>query len=88
MGGEGGKNKNRWTQSALGRQAWGQVQKEGPCCIAEYLLQVDMGQVYASEWLGGLWRTKGSGFESLVYMSQLVFLVPHLNHTSDYHLEV
>src|SRR5882724_3278139 len=89
MGGEGGKNKNKWTQSALGRQAWGlQVQKEGPCCIAEYLLQVDTGQVHASEWLGGLWRTQGSDFESLVHMSGLVFLVPHLNLTSEYHLEV
>jgi len=45
-------------------------------------------KVYASEWLGGLWRTKGSDFESLVYMSRLVFRVPHLNITSDYHLEI
>ena len=57
-------------------------------CIEEYLLQVDMGQVYASEWLRRLWRTKGSDFESVVYMSGLVFQVPHLNLTSDYHLEV
>jgi len=35
------------------------------------------GPSNASEWFRGLWRTKGSDFESLVYMSGLVFQVPH-----------
>src|SRR5882724_5549068 len=47
----------------------------------------DMGCVYAFEWLGGMWRTKGSDFESLVYVSGLVFQTQKLNLTSDYHLE-
>src|SRR5882724_2702454 len=34
-----------------------------------------------------MWRTKGSDFESLVYVSGLVFLTQHLNLTSYYHLE-
>src|SRR5882724_9156462 len=34
-----------------------------------------------------MWRTKGSDFESLVYVSGLVFQTQHLNLTSDYHLE-
>jgi len=33
-------------------------------------------------------ENKGSDFQSLVYMSGLVFPVPHLNLTLDYHLEV
>ena len=39
---------------------------------------LDMGQVYASQWLGGLWRTKVCDFfESLVYMLGLT-LNPNL----------
>src|SRR5882724_8469686 len=54
-------------------------------CISGYLLWVDMGRIYASEWLGQSWRTKGSDFESVVYMFWgLVFLV---NLTPNYHLE-
>src|SRR5882724_5575665 len=34
-----------------------------------------------------MWRTKGSDFESLVYVSGLVFRTKDLNLTSDYHLE-
>jgi len=46
------------------------------------------GQIHASEWLRWLWRTKESDFESVAYMFQLVFLVPHLNLNLDYHVEV
>ena len=56
--------------------------------IAGYQLLVDMGQIYPSEWLGRLWRTKGSEFESVVYILWLIFPVPHLNLTLNYHLEI
>jgi len=56
-------------------------------CISRYWLQVDMSQIYASEWHRTLWRTKRSDFESVVYRFRLVFPVPHLTLTSDYHQE-
>ena len=71
-----------------GRSVSSQFHNGGEQCIARCQIQVDMGRVYASEWVGGLWRTKGSDFESVVYMLRLVFPVPHLNLTSNYHLEI
>jgi len=62
---------------------WDPMGKDQSCgeslfkCYKGGVLQVpapgEYGWVYASELLGGMWRTIGSDFESLVYVSGLYF---------------